>query len=369
MNKLSAISPRSELTEIWPAYKPTELVELPAIARLAGVGRLFAKAEWQRPLGNFKSLGGMIAGLRALARVAGVASIRELIDASNPLQPLPRLICASDGNHGLAVAAAAHRVDGRATVYLPSSVGRSRAARIQAMGGDIVWVDGTYDDAVSLAAFAAARGDGLLVPDTTDDRDNEAVRDVMAGYAVMTDEIVAQFADISCGRPSHLFIQAGVGGLAAAMAEGLQDLMQAPKQVLVVEPEAAACVGHAISEGTPMRIVGDLHTSAGMLSCGVASAPAVEILHRYGAHGVVVSEEQLQQAVIALRESASIHTTPSGAAGLAGFLQVAAQPALRDQYGLAAQSNVLLVITEGLIADELTPHMASAGTAEPGRDG
>jgi len=332
---------------VWDNYQPTALIALPNLARLSGVGHVFAKAEWQRPLGSFKSLGGMTAGLRALAMSAGVDSIQALLASNSLRDALPRLICASDGNHGLAVTAAAARVGARATIYLPSCVGAARADRIEALGGRVLWVSGTYDDAVIVAASAAERGLGLLIPDTSSELDNSVVRDVMAGYALMTDEIVSHFRERDDERPTHMFVQAGVGGLAAAMAEGLKELMQTPKHLAVVEPEAAACVSQALLVGAPVRIAGDLHTSAEMLACGIASAPALEVLLRHDARSVIVSEGQLQAAVDLLYSSNGIGTTTSGAAGLAGFLHVASQSKLRKLHRLTESSAVLLVITEG----------------------
>ncbi len=347
MEKILPPLPARDLAHAWDNYQPTALIELPDLALLSDVGHVFIKAEWERPLGNFKSLGGMTAGLRALARHAGAGSIQELI-ASNPGRgALPRLVCASDGNHGLAVTAAAARVGARATIYLPGSAGAARADRIKMLGGEVHWVSGTYDDAVFEAADAAKRGLGLLIPDTSSELDSRAVQDVMAGYGLMTDEIVSHFHQRDDPRPTHMFIQAGVGGLAAAMAEGLKDLMQAPNRLVVVEPESAACVSQALLAGAPVRIAGDLHTCAEMLACGMASAPALDVLLRHDAGSVVIGENQLRAAVDRLWASHGIGTTASGAAGVAGFLHVASQPGLRRLHQLTGASIVLLVITEG----------------------
>ncbi|MCL1635834.1 pyridoxal-phosphate dependent enzyme [Luteimonas sp. SX5] len=342
--------PRSDLdaASLSKEFRRTPLLELPELARRAGVGRVFVKSEGERPLGNFKSLGGMFAGLRALARHAGVATLAELYAQR---AALPRLICASDGNHGLAVAAAAARAGAKASIYLPTEVARSRAVRIQAYGGDVVRVAGTYDDAVDAAAAAAANGEGLLIADTGDDPDDAVVKDVMSGYGLIARELVVQFRDQVRDRPSHVFVQAGVGGLAAAMAEGLRDLLQAPRKLLVVEPASAACVAHALASGHAAPISGDLRTSAGMLSCGRASAVALPILQRHGAHCIKLAEHSLRAAPAALREAGGPETTPSGAAGVAGLLHVAAQPALRAAHRLDVDSRVLLLATEAAIAD------------------
>lgn len=322
-------------------HGPTPLVECPDLARRAHVGRVFVKVEGDRPLGSFKSLGGMLAGQRALARAA------ERTHTDSCL----RLICASDGNHGLAVAAAAQRAGVPASIYLPASVSGTRADRIEALDGEVRRIAGTYDDAVAAAAAAAARGDGLLISDTSSHPDDRVVQDVMAGYGVLAAELVDQLTAIEAARPTHLFVQAGVGGLAAAMAEGLQAIFQPPGMIVVVEPENAACVAAALAAGRPVQISGGLHTSAHMLSCGIASAPALRTLQRHHAQSVTVDEPALDTAVATMLAGGGPHTTPSGAAGLAGLLQIAAAAPLRARHSLGADSVVLLIATEGPVSD------------------
>jgi diaminopropionate ammonia-lyase len=321
----------AELRRLSPDYAPTPLLDLPVVAARFGVAQVLVKDEGTRALGSFKSLGGTYAGLRALARAAG-CSIATLCETPQP--GLPPLICASDGNHGLAVAAAARYAGSAARIYLHATVPAWRAARIEALGAAIVWVEGTYDDAVD----AAARdGTGILIADTTDDPLDPVVADVMAGYGVMAEEIRAQ---IGAGpRPTHVFVQAGVGGLAAAMAVGLAEWM-APGVVVAVEPEGVACVAAALAAGHPVRLSGSLDTAAEMLSCGEASAPALAVLQRHGARAVTVSEAELNAAPALLVECGGPATTPSGAAGFAGFVHAA-------RLGLDAASRVLVLVTEG----------------------
>lgn len=328
----------AELLRLSPAYAPTPLLDLRQLAARLGVGQVLAKDEGRRMLGSFKSLGGTYAGLRALARAAGKDVATLLVERPGNL---PALICASDGNHGLAVAAAAKFVGAPACIYLHGGVPATRARRIEAQGAAIIWVQGTYDDAVDVAAEAARNGAGILVADTTDDLADPVVGDVMAGYGVIAAEIRAQVEAAGHARPTHLFVQAGVGGLAAAMADGLKAWMSPPAAVVVVEPEGVACVAAALAVGVPVRLDGDLKTSAEMLSCGEASAPALAVLRRHGARVVTVSEADLTDAPGLLREHGGPATTPSGAASLAGA--VAAQVAGFD---LGPDSRVLLLITE-----------------------
>lgn len=337
---------------LWPDAQPTSLLELPALAELAGVGRVFVKAEGERPLGSFKALGGMIAGIRALATAGGIADPSELFTGNTSrkrragaLGPT-RLICASEGNHGLAVAAAANKAGTQAMVFLPREVSATRIARIEAFGAEIVRVNGTYDDAVTAAEAAAARGEGLLIADTASDPDSPVVNDVMAGYGLLADELIDQFRERSLERPTHLFVQAGVGGLAAAMVEGLQSLLRPPQRFLIVEPDTAPCVARALQRGEPALIEGDLHTCASMLACGMASAPALRILQRHSVASVLVSEVQLRVAAAELRNAGGPVTTESGASGLAGLLQVAARHELRSRHQLDSDSIILLIATE-----------------------
>ncbi|AWV05838.1 pyridoxal-phosphate dependent enzyme [Marilutibacter maris] len=327
------LAPESAHTP-WLDCQPTRLLALPALARQLGIAQLWAKLESERPLGNFKSLGGIPAATRALALAMQRA----------PGRPPPRLICASDGNHGLAVAVAAHRAGTSATVYLPRSIDAARVARIVFAGATIAWVDGRYDDAVE-AARAAAGEDALLISDTSDDPDDPVVADVMNGYAVLARELSDQLTRVRA-RPSHVFAQAGVGGLAAALAEGLQSGLAPGGRVLVVEPASAACVGHGLRLGRVASVDGPLKTTASMLSCGRASAPALRILLRHRAGAVSVDESELSDAVTVWHGTGNGTTTASGACGLAGLRHIAADPARRRSHRLDADSVALVVISE-----------------------
>ncbi|MBL8268775.1 pyridoxal-phosphate dependent enzyme [Steroidobacter sp.] len=332
-------------THLWPQAQPTPLIELPALARAAGVARVFVKVEAERPLGSFKALGGMIAGIRALARASGIGDPRELVSGQR-VKSLPRLICASEGNHGLSVAAAANKVGTQAIVYLPREVGAVRVARIEAQGANIVRIDGTYDDAVLAAEAAAEHGDGLLIPDTASDPNSPVVNDVMAGYGLLAQELDLQLRQQWREQPTHLLVQAGVGGLAAAMIDGLQATLREPKKFIVVEPEAAACVAAALSLGRATLLPGDLHTAAEMLACGVASSPALRILQKHAVSCVGVPDAELLKTVTELRHFGGPHTTASGAAGVAALLHICSRRELRETQQLGPNSVVLTIATE-----------------------
>ncbi len=330
-----------------PHYEPTPLVELPQLARRVGVDRVYLKDESRRPLGSFKSLGGMYAGLRALVRATRVSNIEALLAQRDASPPRPALLCASDGNHGLAVAAGAELAGAPARVYLHRHVPINRARRIANLGAEIAWIDGTYDDAVDAASLAAQRGEGLLIADTSTEAADPVVADVMSGYEVMAQEIIEQLASTGMQPPTHLFVQGGVGGLAAALARGLASPRLFECRTIVVEPDRVACIGAALQSGRIERLAGDLQTAAEMLSCGEASSPALKILQEHLARAVTVDEATVIAAPKVLIESNGPATTPSGATGLAGLLAIKPGSARAASFGLDASSRVLLIASEG----------------------
>ena len=334
------------LSRLQPEYRPTPLLDLPALAKRCGVGRVLVKDESVRPLGNFKSLGGVFAGLRALARATGAPGVQALLSAPPGQSRLPALVTASDGNHGLSVATAARLAGAAARIYLPASVPTARSDRIAAAGAEVIRIRGTYDDAVAAAAEAVRSGGGLLVPDTGDRVDDIVLDDVMTGYALIAREIAGQLGDV---RPTHLFVQAGVGGLAAALAKAFAELLAEPPMTIVVEPASADCVGRALASGRPELVPGELDTAAEMLACGLASAHAVALLRKHQAKAIAVPEERLQEAVAAMAAAGGPVTTPSGACGLAGLLGAASDDELRGEFQFSADAVVLVIASEGAV--------------------
>jgi len=345
-----ATAPSELFAALWPGCAPTPLADLPELARRCGVARVIVKNESARPLGSFKSLGGVWAGLRALARATGAPGVAALLESGRPSRSLPTLVCASDGNHGLAVAAAAQLAGASARIYLHETVSELRARRISARGAELIFVSGTFDDASIAAARAAASGAGLLIADTSDDQADTVVSDVMAGYDVIAQELAGQF---TAATPTHLFVQAGVGGLAAALARGLSERLAKPPSVVVVEPNAASCVGVAMAAGRSKLTPGDLVTEAEMLSCGRASAPALSLLLRHNARAIGVDEATLLEAVRALELAGGPATTASGAAGLAGLLSARPGSTRGLDLGVDKDSLILLIVTEGPVSDPI----------------
>jgi diaminopropionate ammonia-lyase len=282
-----AASNVSKTLGLCPKHSATPLHTLDGLARSMGVASIMLKDESGRfGIGSFKALGAPYALAQALYRRLGDPALLHAGSGKKAPDELPRLTtcCASDGNHGKALAFAAQHFGLYCVVFVHGGVSIARQDAIRDLGARVEVVDGNYDDSVDVAVAAAKENDWLLIADTSDDLGDPAPCDVMRGYTVLITEAMAQAGWRQIGDPSpwtHVFVQAGVGGLAAAVSAVLAQTLGVDRPKLVaVEPEEAACVLAAFEAGEPVRLHGDLESLMGMLSCGEISAAAWPILSR-----------------------------------------------------------------------------------------
>lgn len=360
---------RADITS-WPGYAPTPLRDLPAIAALAGVAAVRLKDEAERfGLGSFKALGGAYAVAQVLSAelarrgVAPAATSADLLAGiyAAATQALT-VTCATDGNHGRAVAWGAQRFGCRSVIFIPHSVSPARADAIARQGAEVRRVPGTYDDAVREAARVAAAEGWFVVSDTSWLGYTAVPVDVMQGYRLMADEAADQWDG---DAPTHVFVQGGVGGVAAAVSVHLRARIAPPPALVVVEPDRAACLLASAELGLPTAIPGGLDTIMAGLACGQPSLIAWAELERAAAAFMAVPDEAAI-ACMKLLAREGIVAGESGVAGLAGFLLAANDPAARATLGLQADSRVLLFSTEGATDPELYRRLVEA-TGEPAR--
>ena len=333
-------------------YRPTPLHRLTGLAQALGVGELWLKDESGRfGLGSFKALGGAYAVVHLLReRLGDDVSIADVAAgrAASRVDDMT-VCCATDGNHGLAVAWGARRAGARCTVFLPGPVSEGRERAIAAQGADIVRVDGSYDEAVRACAEEAHARAWLLVSDTSHAGGDEAPSRVMHGYAMLVDEIRAALAGAA---PTHLFVQAGVGGLAAAAIGAFrQDLGSDSPKGVVVEPTNADCLYRSAVAGRPSPASGDLDTVMACLAAAEVSPLAWQVLER-GAFAFMALDDS--GAVDAMRRAATpadgdppLVLGESGAASLAGLIAVAGDTDARDALALSESARVLVIGSEG----------------------
>lgn len=318
----------------WPGYAPTPLRSLEAMAAAAGVASLHYKDEGKRfELKSFKALGGAYAVERLVAA-------RGNTDFT--------VTCATDGNHGRSVAWGARRAGVKAVIYVHETVSEGRAQAIAGFGATVVREGRTYDDAVRASTAAAVKNGWQIVSDTSWPGYEDVPRDVMQGYAVMAMEIEQQGL-----RPSHVFVQGGVGGLAAGVLSYRWEKLGAHRPVLtVVEPVTAACLFESAASGVPVTVGGDLDTIMAGLACGEPSILAWRILGP-GADAFLTITDAMAAASMRDLAALGIVGGESGVAGLAGFRLAAADPAMRAALKLDATSRVLVYGTEGATDPEV----------------
>ena len=225
-------------------------------------------------------------------------------------------ICASAGNHGIAVAAGAKLFGARARVHLPRSAPVRFAARLEELGAHVCWSGDAYDDALEHAREDARIAGGILLADSAASLDDRGPALVMEGYTIIGRELQEHFERIDVW-PTHVFLQAGVGSLAAALACHIRRHWPAQPEIIVVEPEAAACLQASHGAGRSTRVDGP-PSSMHRLDCKAPSLLALPILSAAEVRYATVTDAQAQSAVEAL-QCLGVATTHSGAAGYAAF--------------------------------------------------
>lgn len=300
-----------------PAYRPTPVHTL---TDLGGAGTVHVKDESGRMgLGSFKALGGAYAVHRLSERDGGGTTY----------------VCASAGNHGISVAAGARELGAHCVVYLSHGVPGEFADRLRALDAEVRREGDDYDASLAAALAASQEHGWRLVADTSWEGYADIPLDVMRGYTVLFDEIEAP--------PTHVFVQAGVGGLAAAAAGYVRDRWGEGPKIVVVEPEGAPCLLESARAGKPVHAAG-APTRLGRLDCLEPSLIAFDLLRRQADLYLTITDEQAAEAA-ALLAGHGVALSECGAAGAAGLFTL--DPITRETLAVGPASRVLLVGTEG----------------------
>lgn len=333
----------------------TPLVALPALAGVLGVGTIHVKDEGQRlGLGSFKALGGAYAVIRLVLEEAARHFERD-VGFADLDRPSVRAVaanmtfaCATDGNHGRSVAQGSQRVGARSVIFVHGGVSDERVAAIARFGAEIVRVDGTYDETVAEAAHVAEQNGWSIVSDTSWLGYERIPGLVMQGYTAIAHEALDQLDR----PPTHVFVQAGVGGIAAALAGHFAETLGGDRPTfVVVEPARAACILATARIGRVTKVDHGEPTVMAMLECYEPSLVAWRVLSRVADAFMTVEEEDAVAAMNRLARPAggdpAIVSGESGCVGLAGLARALAEPDLRAALRLDPSSRILLVNTEG----------------------
>jgi diaminopropionate ammonia-lyase len=336
-----------------PGYRPTPLVEYPALATEFGVGRMFVKDESSRlGLPAFKMLGASWAVCRAIGSLAAASRAPETLDAlwavRSRLGPLT-LATATDGNHGRAVARMANLLDTGARIFVPDAVDPTAVELIRAEGAEVSVLAEPYDTTVRRAAeFASGQELTILVQDTSWDGYEEIPQWIVDGYSTLFREVDVQLERQTALPAGLVAVPTGVGSLAQAAVTFHRSVRHQAAALLAVEPDTAACVTASLQRGEPVSVETG-HTSMAGLNCGTPSSIAWPYLQQGIDAAVSVTEEQAAAAARDLARGGVV-AGPCGAATLAAL-----RTALlgrdgdlhREQLGLAPDSTVVLLSTEG----------------------
>jgi len=262
--------------------------------------------------------------------------------------------CATDGNHGRSVAQGAQLMGAKAKIFVHSGVSAGRISAITRFGAEAIGVEGNYDDSVAEAARVAEANGWTVLSDTSWPGYEYIPSLVAQGYTAMVREILDALAD----PPTHVFLQAGVGGFAAAVAGHLSLALGARKpHVTIVDPSRAACLYESARAGKPVKLSGQTSTIMAMLECYEPSLVAFRILSRVADGFMTVDEDTAPEVMRRLASPVAgdpaIVAGESGGAGLAGVMTVLRDPALARRIGLGPDARVLVINTEGATDPDL----------------
>ena len=353
-----------ETVGAWPDYRPTPLVALPGLADASGVGSLHYKDEAHRfGLKSFKPLGGAYAVARLLLRqlpgivnAAGATTADLLEGRYRRATSRITVTAATDGNHGRSVAWGARMFGCRSVIFINQAVSERRERSIASYGAEVRRNPGSFDEAVRTARNTAEAEGWHVIPDTSSDITMQTPRDVTQGYALMAAESIDQLP--YAGAPTHLFLQAGVGGMAAASAgQFWQQFGPRRPRAVLVEPKSAACWFASLKAGHPVAVDVAVDSVMGGLSCGEVSRIAWEILSPCADAMMTLEDAAAEDCMRLLADTPFgdpvIVAGESGVAGLAGFLAAARDAERRRMLGLDGSSRVLVFGTEGATDPEI----------------
>jgi len=354
----SAFEEARRTIEAWPGYDRTPLIPLTGFAKNACVSAVYYKNEASRfGLGSFKALGGAYAVWRVLTRKAEEQGISPTDkEAFARFAATETVCCATDGNHGRSVAWGASTFGCKCVIFIHATVSEGRKREIEKYGARVVRCAGNYDDSVREAQETADREGWTVVSDTSYEGYKNIPKDVMQGYELMAAEALDQWPETL--PPSHVFLQTGVGGMAAAVAACCWRRYGADRPTIILsDPVNSACWLETIRAGKPTAVEGDLDTIMAGLACGEVSELAWTIL-KYSADAVMsLHDDDAVKCMKWLAEGrfgdAPLVAGESAVAGLMGLIRLGDDDAARTALELDAASRVLVFGTEGATDPEL----------------
>jgi len=340
-------------------YRETPLVRLNQTAKALGLGSVYMKDESYRfGLNAFKVLGGSYAIGRYLAQRLNTPlselSYEKLIsdEVKHALGEIT-FVTATDGNHGRGVAWTAKQLKQRSVVYMPKGSADERLSNIRAEGAAASITEFNYDDTVRMARREAEKNGWIVVQDTAWDGYEEIPSWIMQGYGTMGYEVYGQLPE----KPTHIFLQAGVGAMAGAMTGFFASVYGEERPIItIVEPNQADCLFRTAeaADGELHAVTGDMNTIMAGLACGEPCGLAWDILKDYADYFISCPDYAAAQGMRILGNpmpgDERVISGESGASAFGCVAEIMRDPALRalkEKLKLDESSRVLFFSTEG----------------------
>ena len=322
----------------WENYAPTPLLLLDKLSTELKLKRIFYKDESKRfHLKSFKALGGSYA-------VEKIAKGNKEIVIST----------ATAGNHGRSVAWGSKKLGLKCKIFISEYVSETRSEAMRNFGADVIRVKGNYEDSLNECIKQSNQNNWQIVQDVAWKNYMLVPKLTMAGYSVMMKEISEQ---INNQKVSHIILQAGVGGMAAAMVAGLARYLNHVPQIIIVEPDSAACVLASINTGKIEKISIEKESIMGGMSCGEVSLVPWQILKKSVNYCVTVSDDYISKTIKYLANCELSYEKIIGGEcstpGIISLIGLCNDAKIRKKINLNEDSNVLLFGCEGDADEEL----------------
>ena len=322
----------------WNNYSPTPLISLNKLNEKLKLNKIFYKDESKRfHLKSFKALGGAYA-------------VEKIIKGNDKTV----ISTATAGNHGRSVAWGSQKNGLKCKIFISEFVSESRAEVMRNFGADVIRVKGNYEDSLNECIKQSNQNNWQIVQDVAWEDYKLVPKLTMAGYSVMMKEISEQ---IKNEKISHVILQAGVGGMAAAMVAGIARYLNYIPQIIIVEPDSAACVLASIKTGKIEKISIDKESIMGGMSCGEVSLVPWKILKNSVHYCVTVSDDYVSKTVKYLANNQfsdeKIIGGECSTPGIASLIGLSNNHEIRKTINLNEDSSVLLFGCEGDADEEL----------------
>ena len=316
----------------WKGYFATPLLELNKLSKELNLNKIFYKDESKRfDLKSFKALGGAY----AVERVA--KGNKDIVVAT-----------ATAGNHGRSVAWGAKRLGLKCKIFISEFVSKARGQAMADLGADVIKVKGNYENSLIECIKQSTENGWQIVQDVAWKDYILVPRYTMAGYTVMMKEIIDQ---IKNNQISHIILQAGVGGMAGAMIAGIARYLKNVPEIIIVEPDSAACVMQSIKTGKIEKVDIKRESLMGGMSCGEVSLVPWEILKNSVKFCISLPDDDIAKTMKLLGNSTfseeKIIAGENSAPGVISLIASCVDIKIKEKLKLNSKSNVLVIGCEG----------------------